>query len=155
MYGKQLCDRCAVYPPGAGAKPAPVGGVASAPSPRARERMAERRRPSTVTLGPASQRGTRSRVGAIGPDPGMCFARLSPLGYECRKRRANPTSAAPPASSPAPMPSIGPVVLPVRGNSPVGVVVGETAVVDVVSWTVVLVVVEVVVEVVVVSSSTS
>ena len=47
------------------------------------------------------------------------------------------------------MPTIGPIVLPVRGSSPatgaVVVVSPGAAVVDVVSWTVVLVVVEVVV----------
>src|SRR5918995_4493899 len=93
----------------------------------------------------------------------MHVARLSLLGYECRKRRANPTSPAPPASSAAPMPTIGPVVLPVRGNwLGGGTVVGETPadvvvapmVVEVVSGTVLDVVdVEVVVEVVVTSPS--
>ncbi|HEY6698059.1 MAG TPA: hypothetical protein VIZ67_07540, partial [Acidimicrobiales bacterium] len=73
----------------------------------------------------------------------------SPLGYDCRKRRVNPSSAAPPASSAAPRPAIGPIVLPVRGNSPAVVVeVVASAVVEVVASSVVEVVASSVVEVV-------
>ena len=53
-------------------------------------------------------------------------------GYECRKRRVNPSTAAPPASSAAPSAVIGPTSLPVSGNSPAVVVVVEASVVVVV-----------------------